>query len=251
MNLTPQDIERFWSKVNKTETCWIWQGATVQIFGNKDRPVFCKTTTYKHATRIAYELCIGRIPFPARVLQTCGNRLCVRPEHLVAASAGHPLNKYGNHKPAAERLRARVKITSNGCWEWLGWKNKGGYGEISIYGKSVQTHRASWELKNGPIPPGKIIRHKCDNRACINPDHLLLGTAQENSDDARIRNRLHPKIGNLNANHKLTDENVKEIREVASNASNEATYTSLAIKFHVSKATIQKVVLKITWKHLL
>lgn len=70
------------------------------------------------------------------------------------------------------------------CWSWLGAKTGPGYGWF----RDGYAHRWSFELFNGEIPEGKLIRHKCDNRNCVNPDHLEIGTKKENNQDCRERN---------------------------------------------------------------
>lgn len=76
------------------------------------------------------------------------------------------------------------------CWVWTGAKYKNGYGWIKSFNKNVSAHRLSHELHNGPIPDGMEVLHSCDNKACINPDHLRVGTHAENMMEAAKRGRM-------------------------------------------------------------
>lgn len=98
------------------------------------------------------------------------------------------------------------------CLVWFGQKCKRGYGRLRLDGRLQRAHRLMYELRNGPIPAGAVVMHSCDNRACINPAHLSVGTQRENIHDMinkgrsnRVRGERHPKA-------KLTGEEVKEIR---------------------------------------
>jgi hypothetical protein len=84
-----------------------------------------------------------------------------------------------SNKTPEERFWAKVD-KSGECWEWIGYRDKDGYGRAPIACISTPAHRASWTFLNGPIPEGKQIDHLCRNRACVKPDHLRIVTPKEN-----------------------------------------------------------------------
>lgn len=135
--------------------------------------------------------------------------------------ASHP------RTPAPVRFWAKVhKNGLNGCWTWTGYINPGGAGRFAPVGhKPLSAYRYSWELNVGPIPEGMLICHHCDNRACVRPDHLYVGTQRDNVRDAIERHRFYrggaytpyripPRYGADNKMTKLTDDQVREIRAI-------------------------------------
>lgn len=140
--------------------------------------------------------------------------------------------------PLAERLEAKTRRTDS-CWLWTGVTNRhkgnGGYGMIGTNGKSEFVHRIAWELKNGQIPEGQCVLHKCDVPLCINPSHLFLGTLGDNAADRAKKGR--------NPHQKLDWEKVREI--LADTRSN----TELGRKYGVSQSVISRIRARISWQH--
>ena len=93
--------------------------------------------------------------------------------------------------PLHERILNRVRFGATDCWHWCGVRISGGYGRMTYKGRSQVAHRLAWIAWNGPIPEGMYVLHRCDNRACVNPDHLWLGTYSDNLKDCWAKGR-HP-----------------------------------------------------------
>lgn len=149
------------------------------------------------------------------------------------------------------RFFSSVKITDNhcDCWEWQGAKDKNnkGYGRFSVDGREIKAHRFSFLLVNKTIPEGKIIRHVCDNTFCVNPNHLLLGTTKQNSQDMHERNRWCDRKGDKHPLAKLDADKVIEIRRMCNLGYSESF---VAESFGVSRGQIYKIKNKINWGHI-
>lgn len=105
-------------------------------------------------------------------------------------------------------LKSRTSINENGCWEWQSTLQKTGYGKIQEWlHKSRLAHRAMYSLSVSPIPNGMYVLHSCDNRKCINPEHLWLGNHSENQKD---------KVSKGRHNYKFSDDDVSQIKRFAS-----------------------------------
>lgn len=136
-----------------------------------------------------------------------------------------------------------------GCLEWQGCRNQDGYGfHTAGEHRMRRAHRVAWEEAYGPIPDGLLVCHKCDNRACVRPEHLFLGTSADNTQDAWRKGRLH-RLGAGEAHYKakLTVEMVTEIRSRYAAGESQST---LAQSYGVTQATVSKAVLRRTWRNV-
>lgn len=155
------------------------------------------------------------------------------------------------HASLEERFWRRVvKLGDEDCWEWVGGKVAFGHGRIQEAGKGskwLSTHRLSYEMHHGPIPDGKIVRHRCDNPSCVNPRHLEIGTHKENTADmdARGRRKVVAPLGSQNGKAVLNEDIVRLIR------SSDEGHAELARKLGVSPNAVRGVRIGRTWGHVI
>ena len=137
---------------------------------------------------------------------------------------------------------------ADGCWNWLANKCNG-YGQLSRGRKMppISAHRVSWIIYRGPIPEGMWVLHQCDNRACVNPDHLFLGTAQDNTNDMMKKGRDGHGCcyGETAYNHKLTEDVVLQIRSSVG-----VKQRDLAKRFGVCQRVIFDIIHRKIWRHI-
>ena len=166
--------------------------------------------------------------------------------------------KHEERNAILKRFWKKVRKGDGGdsCWEWIGGKIGDGYGNFAFRQngekKSVLAHRFVFEQHHDMIVwPGFCVLHSCDNRACINPNHLFLGTNQDNVDDKVRKGRQWCPKGVLAPWAKLTAEQVLEIRETWRNRKRvRGTVSSLAERFGVSCSTISRITHERGWGHL-
>lgn len=305
LHFTPKDVDRFWAKVHKTDGCWLWTGgmyATGYGFtGTRKRRLY--------AHRVAYMLTYGPIPDGMQVCHHCDTPPCVRPDHLFLGNhAENAADRIAKGRLAGVRadmqalvekarsLRAtpedrfwqKVEVTDT-CWLWSGATDRDGYGKLEFKGRHYRPHRLAYELTQGSIPDGLLLRHTCDNRLCVRPGHLIPGTQQDNIQDREDRSRTAK--GETHWSHRYPQEweqfkqrqpgrpratkapkplRVPVVRvpmrgETNGNArltadqvieirrqysQGIASQPQLAARFNVNQATIWRVVHRKVWKHI-
>jgi hypothetical protein len=131
---------------------------------------------------------------------------------------------------------------SGGCWEWKGVLNRGGYGKI---GANSTAHRRSYEKYKGKIPKGLFVCHTCDNRKCVNPEHLFLGTAKDNMSD--MTQKARRARGSKTGTSILNEQMVLEIRKMRISGKE---YDEICKKYSVCWGTIAKICKNKIWKHV-
>ncbi len=147
--------------------------------------------------------------------------------------------------PAKQRFWVKVQVRDdNECWPWLASVDDFGYGHFGYNAKVTRAHRVAYELTYGAIPQGMKVLHRCDNPACCNPNHLFLGTHEDNMQDKIAKNR---QARGDHSRSSLTNDDVQAIRKERANG---ATYAEIATKFNVSKITVRHIIKGRSWKHL-
>lgn len=140
-----------------------------------------------------------------------------------------------------------VSITTLlGCWEWKK-PSPLGYGIFGTNGKTYLAHRVSWTLTYGKIPTRLFVCHKCDNPPCVNPTHLFLGTALENSHDMIAKGRCNPRCGERNGNARLIDCQVLRIRKLYDEGMGPS---HIAKMFPLSLPAISSIIHRRSWNHI-
>ncbi|MFZ3166395.1 MAG: HNH endonuclease [Candidatus Methanoperedens sp.] len=151
------------------------------------------------------------------------------------------------HKPEDVWKKVDIKSKSE-CWNWKGYTTPDGYGEMRINYLRYRTHRLVYELTYGSIPNNMLVCHKCDNPSCCNPDHLWLGTIQQNIKDMDNKGRRKISYGEKSPTHKLTSSQVKEIRRLYTTKN--YTQRDLAKNFGVCQTTIWFILTNKNWKNI-
>lgn len=179
---------------------------------------------------------------------TCGKTIeyKYKPNYLkavrkstVCAScrATHPTSYFWN----------KVYKEPRGCWIWLGGVNSGGYGLFKKKGFCTTAHRYSYLVANHLSSTNLHVLHKCDNRKCVNPKHLFLGTQADNVADMVSKGRNSTARGERNYNAKLSPKDIQSIRQLRKEG---LSQQKIADQFGVSQSMIGYIVRNENWKHI-
>lgn len=149
---------------------------------------------------------------------------------------------------AAARFAAKAKVNyATGCIEWQAAKDNGGYGMFRINGRTLRAHRFSYEANVGEIPEDMCVCHRCDNRICVNPNHLFLGSLADNVADMDAKGRRSMPLGERHGCSKLVDADVIAIRRATGG---HGLLTKLAEQYGISRPQISNIRSGKNWTHL-
>jgi hypothetical protein len=165
-----------------------------------------------------------------------GRRFCSQACHGASRLGATP-------ETSTEALLRRIAPDARtGCHNWTGSTNKHGYGTLTHGNRKVAAHRLAYVVWVGEIPPEMQVCHRCDNRSCINPAHLFLGTNLENLADRQAKGRQ--ARGETHARAKLTEQDVRAIR------SSVRRYADIAADYRVSETTVSNIISRRSWAHV-
>ena len=168
------------------------------------------------------------------------------------------VKKTRNRKSTPIEIRFWAKVDKkdvDDCWNWIAKGRVQGYGVIGRqgkYGKKVLAHRLSYEIHNGPIPENKdlhhgyVVMHTCDNRLCVNPSHLVLGTQKENvrDMDKKGRRKVACKKGSSHHMTSITEEQAAQIYGMS------GVYRAIAEHIGCTLAVVKSIKRQVTWSHV-
>lgn len=153
---------------------------------------------------------------------------------MIFSKKGDPFHKFNQF----------YKVSNSGCWEWTGYIHpRFGYGQQCFDGKHQRAHRYSYKIHKGEIPVGMFVCHKCDNRKCVNPDHLFLGTALDNNLDAIKKKRRTPEMV-----AKLSRGEVFAIRRL--HKTGKYMHKDLAEMFNICRTNVTEIINRKRWSHI-
>lgn len=191
----------------------------------------------------------------------------VCPHALIYSQIKSGKLKVNLRSPESHRFWAKVDkdgpihpVLNTRCWEWTASIGSSGYGVFHFQGRQTHASRVSYFLHYGEFDVSLLVCHRCDNQLCVRPEHLFLGTHQDNMTDMtqkmrqatgdKVRNSMPSMKGENNAQSILTDELVRWIRKVYKPHSSVRGAYAISRELGISYYTVKSVVLRYSWKHI-
>ena len=197
------------------------------------------TTTHLETGNVTVKKCLIGQSAAKRLIIKCGmmkvQRLAERRSFQVKAKCGANMKR-----PIEQRFFEKVSINENGCHDWTGSIMPNGYGQFHKNGKTAYAHRVAFELANGAATD--FVLHKCDNRKCVNPEHLFSGTSADNMADMVAKGRQ--AHGHRNGHAKLNAEKVKAIR------SEIGLHREIGAKYGVTRSLVSMIRSGRIWRNV-
>tara|TARA_Y100000034_G_scaffold137016_1_gene218512 strand:+ start:3551 stop:4408 length:858 start_codon:yes stop_codon:yes gene_type:complete len=231
-SMSQDDLQNFFSKIEKTNTCWYWipgfrtdSPSHLLRFEHMAYGMRKKRTDPRHVLKM---LILLNLEQNCCIKMACGIRDCVNPEHF---SISNPRSKF----------LSNIDFTES-CWIWTANRHGKGYGQITEANKSgdrscIKAHRRAWKYFAGEIPEGLQVLHKCDNPPCVRPDHLFLRTNDDN-----IRDKVSK--GRMGQAAKLTKEEVIEIDKLLNKG---LSIKDIGDSYNVNVETIRDIKSRRSW----
>ena len=213
--------KEFWNALDKTQTCWFFTGRKQIVF--QDRLITPKRVSWElhNKKRLKSKFVI--------VLNSCGNKLCVNPTHLLIGTQKDVESRKSTPEDFWKHVNKNGPVINKKlgrCWNWTGGTyKKDGYGQVHYQGAAFVASRLAWTLERSEIPPDTLVCHKCDNRLCVRPSHLFLGKPKDNTTDMMNKGRHKGGLDYIRtkAHRKAISDRMKGQRNMLGRKHSEAT----------------------------
>lgn len=149
------------------------------------------------------------------------------------------------HRQSKKLFNKIMPEPNTGCWIWIGAYDNTGYGRYKMGNTTEAAHRVLFRLYKDKIQKGFLICHSCDNRFCVNPDHLFAGTHQDNADD--MINKKRHIYGEKKWCAKFKESDIINVRNLYDSG---ITQMEIALKYNCSQSHISEITTRKQWKHL-